>query len=242
MTFDVKEAIERIQRSITQATQPQRLVPEINKVIFNDRATIILWDDGIKTVVRCSEGDVYDAEKGMAMAIAKRAMGNQAKYHEEFYEWLPKKETLGDILGQISESITITGVAKKIEPTEEIISNATAKLAKTLDARLNAFDKYCRNCKYEDLPGSTEPCCSCDLSNKHLNWEPKESESLKGVEIAKKIGEGFVNGMKDESKSDDEGLCWTCKYQHTFSCKDPCDSCLKAFNEDQSSPFWEPKD
>ena len=33
--------------------------PGIKKVIFNDPATIVLWDDGTKTVVKCSEGDTY---------------------------------------------------------------------------------------------------------------------------------------------------------------------------------------
>ena len=47
-------------------------VPEIKKVIFKDPATIMLWSDGTKTVVKCGENDVYDPEKGLAMAIAKR--------------------------------------------------------------------------------------------------------------------------------------------------------------------------
>ena len=46
----------------------------ISKVIFNDPATIILWSNGTKTVVKCSEDDTFDPEKGLAMAIAKRLM------------------------------------------------------------------------------------------------------------------------------------------------------------------------
>ena len=33
--------------------------PGIKKVIFNDPATVVIWDDGTKTVVKCSEGDTY---------------------------------------------------------------------------------------------------------------------------------------------------------------------------------------
>ena len=45
----------------------------IKDVIFNPPATIILWMDGTKTVVK-DQGEVfYDPEKGMAMAVAKKA-------------------------------------------------------------------------------------------------------------------------------------------------------------------------
>ena len=43
--------------------------PGIKKVIFNDPATIVLWDDGTKTVVKCSEGDIYSEWSGLAFCI-----------------------------------------------------------------------------------------------------------------------------------------------------------------------------
>lgn len=64
----------------------------IKKVIFNDPATIVLWTDGVKTVVKCGEGDIFDPEKGLAMAIAKRALGNQGKYYNHIKKWLPEEE------------------------------------------------------------------------------------------------------------------------------------------------------
>ena len=48
----------------------------IKNVIFDEPATIVYWVDGSKTVVVCQEGDIYDEEKGLAMAIAKKALGN----------------------------------------------------------------------------------------------------------------------------------------------------------------------
>lgn len=58
------------------------LMPNISKVIFNDPATIVLWDDGTKTVVKCSEDDAFDAEKGLAFAIIKRMISpNSSKYY-----------------------------------------------------------------------------------------------------------------------------------------------------------------
>ena len=50
--------------------------PEVKKIIFNDPATIILWADGTKTVVKCSEGDEYDPEKGIAFCYMKKIFGN----------------------------------------------------------------------------------------------------------------------------------------------------------------------
>lgn len=62
---------------------------EIENVIFNPPATIVFWQDGTKTVVKCSEHDIYDPEKGIAMAIAKRALGNRGNYYNKIKEWLP---------------------------------------------------------------------------------------------------------------------------------------------------------
>ena len=71
-------------------------LPEIKDVIFNEPATIIIWKDGTKTVVKCQEGEGYDPEKGMAMAISKKALGNKGNYCEVFKKWLPKEEEVND--------------------------------------------------------------------------------------------------------------------------------------------------
>lgn len=64
----------------------------IRKVIFNDPATIIFWNDGTKTVVK-ADGEAFDPEKGMAMAISKKMLGNEGNYYDVFKKWLPKDET-----------------------------------------------------------------------------------------------------------------------------------------------------
>ena len=63
----------------------------IKNVIFNDPATIVFWGDGTKTVVK-AENEPFDPEKGLAMAIAKKALGNKGNYYNEFKKWLPKEE------------------------------------------------------------------------------------------------------------------------------------------------------
>lgn len=64
----------------------------IEKVIFNDPATIVYWKDGDKTVVKCQDEDVFDPEKGLAMCFMKRALGNTGNFNDIFREWLPEEE------------------------------------------------------------------------------------------------------------------------------------------------------
>lgn len=56
----------------------------IEKVIFNNPATVILWADGTKTVVKCQDGEKYDPEKGLAMALVKKMCGNKGNYYNIF--------------------------------------------------------------------------------------------------------------------------------------------------------------
>ena len=81
-------------------------IPEIKKVIFNDPATIVFWEDGTKTVVKCQDGDEFDPEKGLAMAIVKKAYGNKGNYCNKLKKWLPKEEQVdsNDILSRIFET------------------------------------------------------------------------------------------------------------------------------------------
>lgn len=73
-------------------TATMNYIPEIKNVIFNDPATIVFWEDGTKTVVKCQDGDEFDPEKGLAMAITKKAYGNKGSYCNKLKKWLPKEE------------------------------------------------------------------------------------------------------------------------------------------------------
>lgn len=50
----------------------------IKNVIFAPPATIVYWSDGSKTVVKCSEKDVFDPEKGLAMRSQSVAAATRA--------------------------------------------------------------------------------------------------------------------------------------------------------------------
>lgn len=74
---------------LTKKEQAINFIFHIEKVIFNDPATIVLWSDGTKTVVK-AENEPFDPEKGLAMAISKKHFGNTGRYFEEFKKWINK--------------------------------------------------------------------------------------------------------------------------------------------------------
>lgn len=58
----------------------------VSKVISNpDKGTtVVLWKDGTKTIVKCQEGEEFDAEKGVALCFMKRAFNNRGCYNDVF--------------------------------------------------------------------------------------------------------------------------------------------------------------
>lgn len=88
-----KKELEAFDYFVTREKESNMLKDKIEKVIFNDPATIVFWKDGTKTVVKASNKE-FDPEKGLAMAIAKKALGNEGNYYNEFKKWLPKEETM----------------------------------------------------------------------------------------------------------------------------------------------------
>ena len=94
---DIKVLEERKEynKMYKQRTSKQKALDSIKNVIFNYPATIVFWNDGTKTVVKCGDGDVFDPEKGLAMAIAKRAFDNQGYYYDVIKKWLPEEKFIG---------------------------------------------------------------------------------------------------------------------------------------------------
>jgi hypothetical protein len=75
----------------------------IRKVIFNDPATVVLWSDGTKTVVKCGPEDSFDMEKGLAMAIVKKMAGNDNRFHKVFKQYTKKKKKEPGSVGSITD-------------------------------------------------------------------------------------------------------------------------------------------
>ena len=87
----------------------------IKNIIFNDPATIVFWNDGTKTIVK-AENEPFDPEKGLAMAISKKVLGNKGNYYEMFKKWLPKEDKNDEKIEEydITEILTAKQLAEKI--------------------------------------------------------------------------------------------------------------------------------
>ena len=55
-------------------------IPEIERVIFNDPATIVIFKNGEKIVVKRTEDDEFNPEAGLAMAIARKYIGSRTAF------------------------------------------------------------------------------------------------------------------------------------------------------------------
>ena len=96
---------------------------DIKDVIFNDPATIVFWVDGSKTVVKCQERETFDPEKGLAMAISKKVLGNNYSYYETFAKHVGRynKKKFNKALEE----------AKKVTPDEVVYHGRTYVLKDT---------------------------------------------------------------------------------------------------------------
>lgn len=68
----------------------------IKRVIFNGPATIVFWNDGTKTVVKCADGEIYNKRTAIMWAIMKKAYGNSSKVNKAFDELIEGDEVASD--------------------------------------------------------------------------------------------------------------------------------------------------
>lgn len=100
-------------------------VANITNVVFNEPATIVFWSDGTKTVVKIQDGEEFDKEKGLAMAIAKKILGSnksKSNYYNVFRKWIPELEP-----------------AKKTKDTDDLEDNIINKCLKLTEEGLTNY-------------------------------------------------------------------------------------------------------
>lgn len=68
---------------------------DIKDVKFDPPATIVLWEDGTKTVVMARGDDVFDPEKGLALAMVKKAYGNKGRYFKDIKKYTKDFKSTG---------------------------------------------------------------------------------------------------------------------------------------------------
>lgn len=89
----------------------------IKKVIFNDPATIVYWKDGTKTVVKAGADEYFDKEKGLAMAISKKVLGNKGNYYNTF-----KKHGAIDDSGEVFIPLSLLKECTTLKKMKELIA------------------------------------------------------------------------------------------------------------------------
>lgn len=171
---------------------------DIDRVIFNDPATIVKWKDGTKTVVKCQEGDVYDPEKGLALCIAKKALGNDRDYYDVFKKWLPeiKPMSIQDFLETIAKIFTPTAKPKEATKPQNVVEEMRDEL-----------NRYCRK----------NWCIKCVLNNHSCNCGkgyafkvPKEEDGYitdELIEDAYKVAFDIKEDPKEEPLYNGRVVC-----------------------------------
>ena len=131
-------------------------VTHIKKVIFNDPATVVIWSDGTKTVVKCQPGDVYSKELGLAMCISKKYLGNKGNFNEVFKKWIPEDEEPinDDYLKNIGEMVYNLG-----ERLGNILENTPTIPEMREIIKRYCHDRECRNCVINHLPNHKSSHC-----------------------------------------------------------------------------------
>lgn len=118
----------------------------IKKVKFNPPATIVFWTDNTKTVVKC-KGEDYDPEKGLAMCICKKVLGNKGNYYEVFKKWLPKEDD-SNVVQKVLQSIkpqTFEFELKPIDINKKVFEVLTGTNGKTTIEFKDAKEEPKRN-------------------------------------------------------------------------------------------------
>jgi hypothetical protein len=86
-----KEYLANDEKAVKTAMWKWKITPK--KVIFNGPATIVMWEDGTKTIVKKSENDTDDREKAVMYAILKKEFGSRAKMNRYLKQFLKEVES-----------------------------------------------------------------------------------------------------------------------------------------------------
>lgn len=113
----------------------------IDKVIYNPPATIILWNDGTKTMSKCDKEDTYNKATGFMLCVLKKKYGNKTvkKMFDRYVYDIPQENTSGVVVVQPSEK----GFRKpKVHKTKVKIKRPTYKLEWVDDDEVDVFNSF----------------------------------------------------------------------------------------------------
>ena len=113
----------------------------INKVIYNPPATIILWNDGTKTMSKCDKEDTYDKATGFMLCVLKKKYGNKTvkKMFDRYVYDIPRENTNGVVVVQPNEK---KFRKPNVQKTKVKVKRPTYKLEWVDDDEVNAFNSF----------------------------------------------------------------------------------------------------
>lgn len=93
----VRKYLKQVRNDILEQTADtqykDRICFGVERVIYSGNKTIVLFDDGTKTMATCSEGDTYSRETGLLVCLLKHIYGNEiCKFLNDFAEETEKAE------------------------------------------------------------------------------------------------------------------------------------------------------
>lgn len=117
----------------TQASAAYRSAFGIDKVVYSPPATIVFWKDGSKTVVKCSENDVFDPLAGIAFAVMRKVYGKEYRRiekHAKEYEKLHPPVDISamdvDALDDLADA-ALAGYVMSDKEYEAVVDGAPAE-------------------------------------------------------------------------------------------------------------------
>ena len=210
-----KEAREKELRE--KQIKNKRLRDMVKKVIINKPCTIIMWNDGTKTVTQCHELDSYDPEKGILACMAKKLYENTNLFNEIVQEYVdfntyniePKEnERLEQAKKAIDKLQTtldaVTSTAHDLEKELTYYKRLAEKLANDVETRDDCLSTKVRRIKgLEDelayRKADTQICedIIVELQEKINNLEAQKETLQHRLEDA----DNRIEALEDE-------VCW----------------------------------
>ena len=134
--------IHRAKEMCSVPITPKTPIPK--KVKFSGPATIILWEDGTKTVVKCQGDDVFNEYTGVLTCFAKKMFGNKANFNNIINKTVKmgrhqtKKEEVASstaIEGDSYYSSALDSMKRNIDEINDFMKDAADALDKALGGK-----------------------------------------------------------------------------------------------------------
>lgn len=100
----------------------------IKRVIFSKPKTIVLWEDGTKTIVSCSLHDIYDKRVALMYAMMQKLFGNSTRMRKFFNQYCEAVDYLDP---EVMSDVVDDFVERRKKYDQLMAEKEAAKIAKT---------------------------------------------------------------------------------------------------------------